>query len=158
MNTDFVYSGIDLDLANTGGLLGLCLGFSGLSVMEVVYFLTLRLLCRRRRKRHTVKELTGKVVGLWRKAKGRKRNRSDWDIDRNVNQQEWNAVRHSGSYLTDAEGKRRTKFYQKMTNPPFFIITHELGQIERNFRNKSKDMMKVSPQQYNHYKNTREFS
>ncbi|XP_022825599.1 pickpocket protein 28 [Spodoptera litura] len=32
-------------LSNCGGLLGLCLGFSFLSLMEIVYFLTLRLCC-----------------------------------------------------------------------------------------------------------------
>lgn len=32
--------------ASTGGLLGLFMGFSFLSVMEIVYFLTIRLVCR----------------------------------------------------------------------------------------------------------------
>ena len=40
-----------LFLANIGGLMGLCLGFSLLSVVELIYFFTLRwcvLCCRRR--------------------------------------------------------------------------------------------------------------
>ncbi|KAF4523031.1 hypothetical protein B566_EDAN012760 [Ephemera danica] len=37
-------------LASTGGLLGLFHGFSVLSLVEVIYFLTLRLLCSWRRK------------------------------------------------------------------------------------------------------------
>lgn len=41
--------------ANTGGLLGLFLGFSFLSAVEALYFLTLRLWCsfRRRQKKIT---------------------------------------------------------------------------------------------------------
>lgn len=37
--------------ANFGGLMGLCLGFSGLSLIEVIYFLTLHAYCRARRHR-----------------------------------------------------------------------------------------------------------
>jgi len=33
--------------ANTGGLLGLCLGFSGLSAVEILYFFTIRLWFRK---------------------------------------------------------------------------------------------------------------
>lgn len=41
-----------LDLfANTGGLMGLCLGFSALSLIEVVYFLTLRACWKSKRNR-----------------------------------------------------------------------------------------------------------
>ena len=32
-------------VANVGGLLGLCLGFSVLSLVEIVYYLTLRVFC-----------------------------------------------------------------------------------------------------------------
>ncbi|KAL0821734.1 hypothetical protein ABMA28_005159 [Loxostege sticticalis] len=48
-------------LANCGGLLGLFMGFSILSVVEIVYFLTLRLICViwRRSKKH--RELEGVV-------------------------------------------------------------------------------------------------
>lgn len=38
-------------LANCGGLLGLFMGFSLLSVVEVVYYCTLRLFCNLRRRR-----------------------------------------------------------------------------------------------------------
>ncbi|EFN82792.1 hypothetical protein EAI_01951 [Harpegnathos saltator] len=38
-------------LSSTGGLLGLFLGFSFLSFMEMVYFLTMRLWCRLYRQR-----------------------------------------------------------------------------------------------------------
>ncbi|CAL8093922.1 unnamed protein product [Orchesella dallaii] len=44
-----LYGPTDL-FANTGGLMGLCLGFSGLSLMEVIYFLTLRAWWKSRRK------------------------------------------------------------------------------------------------------------
>lgn len=43
-----LYGVIDL-IANFGGLMGLCLGFSGLSLIELFYFLTLRAWCRIRR-------------------------------------------------------------------------------------------------------------
>ncbi|XP_063368781.1 pickpocket protein 28-like [Cydia amplana] len=41
-------------LSNTGGLLGLCMGFSMMSLVELIYYVTLRALCqtRRRPKRH----------------------------------------------------------------------------------------------------------
>lgn len=45
-----LYGTTDL-IANTGGILGLCLGFSILSGVEVLYFLTLRLFWKRCRKR-----------------------------------------------------------------------------------------------------------
>lgn len=44
-----LYGVIDL-IANFGGLMGLCLGFSGLSLVEVIYFLTLRTWCHRWRR------------------------------------------------------------------------------------------------------------
>ncbi|XP_045487114.1 pickpocket protein 28-like [Pieris rapae] len=37
-------------LSNTGGLLGLCMGFSMMSVVELLYFLTLRAMCVARRR------------------------------------------------------------------------------------------------------------
>ncbi|CAG7729802.1 unnamed protein product, partial [Allacma fusca] len=42
-----LYGFTDL-FANFGGLMGLCLGFSGLSLIEILYFLTIRACCRRR--------------------------------------------------------------------------------------------------------------
>ncbi|CAL8109590.1 unnamed protein product [Orchesella dallaii] len=48
-----LYGATDL-IANTGGLLGLCLGFSVLSAVEVIYFLTIRAfwqICWKRRSR-----------------------------------------------------------------------------------------------------------
>ncbi|XP_073948785.1 pickpocket protein 28-like [Choristoneura fumiferana] len=38
-------------LSNTGGLLGLCMGFSMMSVVELIYYVTLRALCLARRRR-----------------------------------------------------------------------------------------------------------
>ncbi|XP_048479070.1 pickpocket protein 28-like [Plutella xylostella] len=43
-------------VANCGGLLGLFLGFSFLSIVEIVYFTTLRLFCQIRRRRQLAKE------------------------------------------------------------------------------------------------------
>ncbi|XP_045539292.1 pickpocket protein 28 [Papilio machaon] len=40
-------------LSNTGGLLGLCMGFSIMSVVELLYFLTLRAFCMARRRKPT---------------------------------------------------------------------------------------------------------
>ncbi|KAF9805785.1 hypothetical protein SFRURICE_009417 [Spodoptera frugiperda] len=40
-------------LSNTGGLLGLCMGFSMMSAVELLYYLTLRALCMMRRRPHT---------------------------------------------------------------------------------------------------------
>ncbi|CAL8117104.1 unnamed protein product [Orchesella dallaii] len=45
-----LYGLIDL-IANFGGLMGLCLGFSGLSLVELIYFITLRAWCRIKRRR-----------------------------------------------------------------------------------------------------------
>ncbi|XP_075983418.1 pickpocket protein 28-like [Anticarsia gemmatalis] len=39
-------------LSNTGGLLGLCMGFSMMSAVELLYYLTLRALCMARQRRH----------------------------------------------------------------------------------------------------------
>ncbi|KAG7308210.1 hypothetical protein JYU34_006880 [Plutella xylostella] len=43
-------------VANCGGLLGLFLGFSFLSIVEIVYFTTLRICCKLRRERQSIKE------------------------------------------------------------------------------------------------------
>ncbi|GLH01126.1 Pickpocket protein 28 [Gryllus bimaculatus] len=40
-------------IANCGGLLGLCLGFSVLSIVEVLYWLLVRPLCQRRCSKRT---------------------------------------------------------------------------------------------------------
>jgi hypothetical protein len=55
-------------LANTGGLLGLCLGFSGLSLLEIIYFITLRLYCQTQRGRSMGLKMTQASQNLWRKA------------------------------------------------------------------------------------------
>ncbi|CAL8109589.1 unnamed protein product [Orchesella dallaii] len=44
-----LYQTVDL-IANTGGLLGLSIGFSVLSAVEIIYFATMRICCRRIRK------------------------------------------------------------------------------------------------------------
>jgi len=41
--------------ANTGGLLGLCMGFSMLSLVEVIYLCTVRHWCRRKHSKYTTK-------------------------------------------------------------------------------------------------------
>jgi len=43
-------------IANFGGLMGLCMGFSGLSLVELLYFFSMRVWCRSRRKRWIKKE------------------------------------------------------------------------------------------------------
>lgn len=43
---------ICLYTASTGGLLGLCMGFSFLSLVEIVYFATLKLWCRMYKNKH----------------------------------------------------------------------------------------------------------
>jgi len=50
--------------------MGLCLGFSGLSAMEVIYFLTLRAWCRKRRKRTIGAKVAAKFRDIWIKVKG----------------------------------------------------------------------------------------
>ncbi|ODN01494.1 Pickpocket protein 28 [Orchesella cincta] len=42
-------------IANTGGLLGLCMGFSMLSLVEVIYLCTIRHWCRRKHSKHSMK-------------------------------------------------------------------------------------------------------
>jgi hypothetical protein len=50
--------------------MGLCLGFSGLSAIEVIYFLTLRAWCRKRRKRAIGARVAKKFREIWIKVKG----------------------------------------------------------------------------------------
>ncbi|OXA61991.1 Pickpocket protein 28 [Folsomia candida] len=57
---------IDL-VSNTGGLLGLCMGFSVLSVMEIIYFFTLRLYCQTRSGRNLGHRVTRMANRMWRK-------------------------------------------------------------------------------------------
>lgn len=45
-------------LSNTGGLLGLFLGFSVVSLIEIIYFLTLRPYCARKRQKDNEQNLT----------------------------------------------------------------------------------------------------
>ncbi|XP_059048648.1 pickpocket protein 28-like [Achroia grisella] len=45
-------------LSNTGGLLGLCMGFSVMSAVELLYYLTLRALCMGRRERRPTHPFT----------------------------------------------------------------------------------------------------
>lgn len=47
-----------LHTANTGGLLGLFMGFSFLSLVEIMYFATLRFWCRIYKKRHVSRDNT----------------------------------------------------------------------------------------------------
>lgn len=57
---------MDLDffpfyLANTGGLLGLFMGFSVISLIEILYFITFRPYCDHKRKhKKSAKKLNGK--------------------------------------------------------------------------------------------------
>jgi hypothetical protein len=63
-------------LANTGGLMGLCLGFSGLSAVEVIYFCTIRLWFKRKRLRHRGKRIAMKFVRALKSIGGRLSSRS----------------------------------------------------------------------------------
>lgn len=45
-----LYGFIDF-FSNIGGVLGLCMGFSMLSLVEAIYFFTLRFLCNKKMKR-----------------------------------------------------------------------------------------------------------
>lgn len=51
--TDFVSH----DLGNVGGIMGLCLGFSFLSLAEIIYFLTLRPLVNFRNEKKKMKKV-----------------------------------------------------------------------------------------------------
>lgn len=79
-----------MTVANTGGILGLCLGFSGLSLIELIYFYTFRAWCRIRRK-HSIWTIAAlKIHRMWKRAKVRnmKHNqRSDRRIFRANNNQ-----------------------------------------------------------------------
>lgn len=46
-----------VSIANAGGLLGLCMGFSMLSLLEIVYYVTVRLFCASYRERALRKQL-----------------------------------------------------------------------------------------------------
>ncbi|OXA44461.1 Pickpocket protein 28 [Folsomia candida] len=61
-----LYGFIDL-LSNTGGLLGLCMGFSVLSILEILYFFTLRLYCQTRSGRTTGQKMTSTIKSVWKK-------------------------------------------------------------------------------------------
>jgi len=50
--------------------MGLCLGFSGLSAMEVLYFLTLRAWCRTRRRKSIGARVAQRFRDAWTKIKG----------------------------------------------------------------------------------------
>lgn len=54
-------------IANTGGILGLCLGFSVLSGVEVVYFITLRSFWKFCRRRMIGRRLANKFVRMFKK-------------------------------------------------------------------------------------------
>ena len=57
--------------ANTGGLLGLCLGFSALSLLEVIYFLTIRAFFKARLKQKALKRVADKCVKVWKRLRGK---------------------------------------------------------------------------------------
>ncbi|OXA47357.1 Pickpocket protein 28 [Folsomia candida] len=63
-----LYGLIDL-ISNTGGLLGLCMGFSVLSILEIVYFLTLRLYCQSRSGRNISRKLAKRGKKIWGEVK-----------------------------------------------------------------------------------------
>lgn len=58
-------------LANCGGLLGLFMGFSLLSIVEIIYYCTLRLICnlrtrknRKRKQRLSIKKVQNSVPSI----------------------------------------------------------------------------------------------
>lgn len=65
--------------------MGLCLGFSGLSFMEVIYFFTLRAWWASRRRNEILKVLREKISQGWRKVKAL--NAFENDQERVLNQQ-----------------------------------------------------------------------
>lgn len=146
--------------ASTGGLLGLCLGFSGLSLMEVLYFLTLRLWCRRRRKRQIVTKIANKLLGLWRRGKGKEMAKkgdnkttfvmNGWENERIVNESQGDVYytkvpannKGKGIKFMGNAKSGGGKIESNVTDSPFFIITHELQQMERNLRGRSNDLLR----------------
>lgn len=66
MRRKYLYFHRSVVAANFGGLVGLCSGFSFLSVVEIVYFFTLRLYLQLFRKRHPREQLdaTDDVLGI----------------------------------------------------------------------------------------------
>lgn len=60
------------ETANTGGILGLCLGFSILSGVEVIYFLTLRSFWKCCRRRMLSRRVGNKFVKMFKSSKSNK--------------------------------------------------------------------------------------
>ncbi|CAG7722532.1 unnamed protein product [Allacma fusca] len=67
-----LYATVDL-IANTGGLLGLCLGFSALSAVEIIYFFSLRWYWQRVRRREIGRKIAMKFVDSLKKGRRRER-------------------------------------------------------------------------------------
>ncbi|ODM96336.1 Pickpocket protein 28 [Orchesella cincta] len=63
-----LYGWVDL-IANTGGILGLCMGFSTLSVIELIYFYSFRAWCRIRRRQSIWTIAAMKLHRMWKRAK-----------------------------------------------------------------------------------------
>ncbi|CAL8109935.1 unnamed protein product [Orchesella dallaii] len=126
------------------------IGFSGLSLMEVIYFLTLRFWCRRRRKRHIVTEIASKFTGLWKKAREKRLGRlgaraKDVDYDKEKNERTTSkSIRKNEGFMNKAEnGKRHQRELESNPNfatSPYFIIAQELKHIGSNLKRKDNSM------------------
>jgi len=56
-------------LGSTGGLLGLCLGFSALSLLEIIYYLTIRVCCTSKKGQELGQTFTEASDSAWQRAK-----------------------------------------------------------------------------------------
>jgi len=54
---------------STGGLLGLCLGFSALSLLEIIYYLTIRVCCTSKKGKKLGQTFTEATDSAWKRAK-----------------------------------------------------------------------------------------
>ena len=62
--------GLNPLLAQTGGIMGLCLGFSGLSLIEFMYYFTIRAWLQTRWKQQNFgAKVFQTVAGAWQKTK-----------------------------------------------------------------------------------------
>jgi len=65
---------------STGGLLGLCLGFSALSLLEIIYYLTIRVCCTSKNRQELGQTFTETLGSAWKKAK-QNFARGTWDFE-----------------------------------------------------------------------------
>lgn len=81
-------------LANLGGLLGLFLGFSGLSVIEILYFMSIRPYCQFLRLSNARRELMKKLTRKLEEIRQNRRSPVIWPIHPNLSFDETYHQRH----------------------------------------------------------------